>query len=133
MNTLFRRRKNLIIFMILTAILFCSCAVKKEEGNHVRKDTAFTFRDVSESFEKEEAAAAVVRPIETVEEKKPVFILRLVGSELRVVSCEDEESYTVIKTADARTFRQADRLKLIDGIEIYTMEELSQFIEDFSS
>lgn len=78
-----------------------------------------------------EASAKVSRPVQ--EDPKPMFIMKLVGNELRIVSADDESHYTVIDTTDARTLRDIDRLRLIDGIEIYNQEELAAIIEDFSS
>jgi len=66
-------------------------------------------------------------------QKTPLFTIRLVGDELRVIPFGREDDYTIIPSADPRTFREADRLRLIDGIEIYSTQELAEIIEDFSS
>ncbi len=63
----------------------------------------------------------------------PLYVIRLVGSELRMISYGQEEAYTVLPSADPRTFREADRLRLTEGVEIYTYEELAALLEDFSS
>ena len=66
-------------------------------------------------------------------EDEPLYVIRLVGNELRLTAYSDEENYTVLQSADPRTFREQDRLRLIDGVDIYTYEQLAAIIEDFSS
>ena len=140
MHTTYRRKICVSIFMVLLSFSLVLCAVLKTAGSDPAQDSgnSFSFDTLQtsqpqrrtqlsvETDRKELLASAHVAD-------QPMFLIRLVGNELRVFPYGQEQEYTVVPSADPRTFRESDRLRLIDGIEIDSAEELAQLIEDFSS
>lgn len=68
---------------------------------------------------------------ETPEERKPIYVMKIDGASVVVVNSEGEIVRTVSEYA---AFLPADDIDALTvGIEVYTEEELSALIEDFTS
>jgi len=65
--------------------------------------------------------------------EKPLYIVKIAGDEVRAEAPDNPSNYILLKNIDPRTMRETDRAALTRGIEIYSMEELQYFLEDFGS
>ena len=63
----------------------------------------------------------------------PLFLVRIVGDEVRLISFAAPGQYRVLEEIDVRTLREADRIALMDGLYLYSEQELAGFQEDFGS
>ncbi len=141
MHTTYRRKIYLSIFMILISFSLSVCAILKyAEINQIKNATEIETATVQTAQMQPQSRTPILTQTEPTQsqvmadtENQPMFVMRLVGNELRVFPYGKEDDYTVIADADPRTFRESDRLRLIDGVEIQSTEELAQLIEDFSS
>ncbi len=139
MHTTYRRKICVSVFMVLLSFSLVLCAVLKTAASEPVQDAgSFSFDTLQASKPQRQAEPSVKTDKQEIHTAvhtgdKPMFIIRLVGNELRVFTYGQEQEYTVIPSADPRTFRESDRLRLIDGIEIDSAQELAQLIEDFSS
>ncbi len=66
-------------------------------------------------------------------EAPPLYTVRAVGDEVRIIPYGNEDAYRVLPDIDVRTLRKVDAAALRAGIELYTEEELAAFLEDFGS
>ena len=128
-----RRKLYVSLFLVCLSVSLVLFAIAKLAQQSAPPQIE-TFSESTMPFPAEEKAPEPEKEdksAETKEESKPLYVIRLVGNELRM-SPYGTDDYQVLQSADPRTFREADRLRLIDGVEIYTFEALAQLMEDFA-
>ena len=134
-----RRRRHAEIFMVSLSfflVLLSGIRLAGLKRDAEKKETqAFAFSElpVPDRIEAPQDEETAVPELAGQTASTPLYVVRLVGSELRLIPGGQTESYTVLPSADPRTFREADRERLIEGIKIYSYEALAELMEDFSS
>ena len=134
-----RRRYLAEIFMVALSFFLVMLSgirlagLKREALDRQTQTLAFSEAPAAplpeESQNEESKQTETALPIKPL----PLYVIRLVGNELRMIPGGQEEDYTVLSCSDPRTFREADRQRLIEGVEIYTYTQLTELLEDFSS
>ena len=115
-----RRKLCVSLFLVCLSVSLVLFAVAKLAQQSAPPQIE-TFSESTMSFPAEETAPEPKeedKVEETKEESKPLYVIRLVGNELRM-SPYGTDDYQVLQSADPRTFREADRLRLIDGGDLH--------------
>jgi len=129
-----KKKHTLLIAGIIISFVFFSASVTCAWGILYTSPPAYKTPETLPVFHQIDFAAEYAPAVQNTNyNPQPVFIIRLIDNEVRVITVGNEHDYLTLSSIDPRTLREGDITLLTEGIELYSQAELQVFLEDFSS